>query len=619
MARNAGRLRVSLRWLLGSALGLGLFGLAGLSYSFFGVSMFVRDDDERTVIRSDTRLVHGSLRLLDRIPEADPGLDSRIGSVNLHGQFRKAISASIPFAFSYTVDVPSNAYLYFGLNRSAESTDAGKVRFTIQAVSSRGRVDLFETTVGDSPQRWRNGYLDLTAYSGRTVKLRFSAVPAEASGSAAGDVGYWSDLFLGTRRNTTARPNIFVILIDTLRYDHVSCYGYHRPTTPNIDRLATEGARFDRAISTAPWTDPAILSLFTGLYPSDVWKPLGHKEAVKELLPSGVETLAEVLSKHGYFTIAASDHPGVNYKRFGQGFDIYSTLYFADGPRRGWRETEPAKVRSQLRELLTERSPNNLFVYVHLIYPHAPYDPGPPYDNLFEPGSSRAMRPSMDGRINDYDGEIKRTDDFLGDFLNDLKELGLDKNAVLVILSDHGEGFGEHGFVHHGNSLFNELLRIPLVIHAPGRVPAGTTIGDLVRIVDVMPTILDLVGIAGGEHYRGSSLVPLMSGARESARLGFSEFPAYRIIRGQAIQSSVAKVIVPNTKRKWPNCFDLTSDPGEQTNRWHDGLVWRDELVATLDEIARTAATNQAQLVSEQEAPSEEMIRRLRSLGYVDD
>jgi arylsulfatase A-like enzyme len=481
---------------------------------------------------------------------------------------------------------------------------------------------MYDVDMASSHEGWEEGTVELGTFAGQDVQIRFntSFEDSMASTTQKSIKAYWSDLFLGSRSRASQKPNIFVILIDTLRPDHLGCYGYQRTTSPNIDKLAAEGIRFENAFSAAPWTNPSILALLTGLYPSDVWEPKPHKEAIRWSLPKKVDTLAEVLAANGYFTIAASDHPGIDYGKFGQGFDIYAHLYHVDGRYLNWRETDGKKVLKQLHTLLEGRPERGLFTYLHLIYPHQPYEPPSPYDDYFGRGTLRIRRVNSASVINMYDGEIKRTDDILGDFLTDIKRLNLDKDSIIIVLSDHGEGFWEHGLWEHGNSLYNELLHIPLIIRAPGRIAEGKTITQLVRNLDLLPTILDLAGIRyDHNNYRGISLLPLMlgEGGENSRRLAFSEFPHSKIIFGRTIQSLTEKLIDPSQDSKPLEYYDLMKDPAERNNLNATESVRISNLLSIMNDISRTASGSRIAHPAEREEPSADTIRKLKSLGYV--
>jgi hypothetical protein len=169
--------------------------------------------------------------------------------------------------------------------------------------------------------------------------------------------------------------------------------------------------------------------------------------------------------------------------------------------------------------------------------------------------------------INMYDGDIRHTDEVIKDFLADIRASGLAEDSIVILLSDHGEGFWEHGLMEHGNSLYNELLHIPLVFYAPGRVPENVIVHDVVRITDVLPTVLDLVGIPyDADDFRGRSLLPLMRNGVDSPRLAFSECPHSRIVRGRAIQSSTEKLIDSGQDGQPPEYYDLMRDSASGTS-----------------------------------------------------
>ncbi len=577
------------------------------------------------------------VRLLDMEFETDREHQLIKTSVNLDGQQRNTITGIVPFSFSYHVLVPQDGYLWFGVNQERDHTIAADLKFSVQVSNESGTESLLDLRLPTDHIGWKNLSLDLSAFAGQEVNLKFDVTTERSSKEKIATTdqsvkAYWSDLFI---TNSMNRPNIFIILVDTLRPDHLGCYGYERPTSPNIDRLALEGVRFEKAFSQAPWTDPSILSLFTGLYPSDVWEPNRHKVAIRQALPSGVDTLAEILSVNGYFTVAASDHPGVTYRRFGQGFDIFSALYHVDGPWVGWRETDAEKILEQLNTLLEGRRGNPLLTYVHLIFPHQPYEPPSPYDNYFGRGTYKVSPENRQYVINMYDGEVKLADDVVGLILKDIRRLNLDNDSIVILLSDHGEGFWEHGLWEHGNSLYNELLHVPLIIHAPNRLPKGKTIKELVRTVDLLPTILDLVGVEYDKTgLRGASLLPVVikedTKARELSsprqaqtddedwkRMAFSEFPHSRIIFGRSIQSVEEKLIDPDLGDAPLEYYEVTEDPKELDNQIQYEGGKASELMDIMNKISSSTSNSRAKYPNERHEPSEETIRKLKSLGYV--
>jgi arylsulfatase A-like enzyme len=234
-----------------------------------------------------------------------------------------------------------------------------------------------------------------------------------------------------------------------------------------------------------------------------------------------------------------------------------------------------------------------------------------------------------------YDGEVKLADDVVGLILKDIRRSNLDGDSIVILLSDHGEGFWEHGLWEHGNSLYNELLHVPLIIHSPGRLPRGKTVKELARTVDLLPTILDLVGIEYNEReLRGNSLLPLMKDeelktARLSSpaqarfndknrgRMAFSEFPHTRMIFGRSIQSVEEKLIDPDLGDTPLEYYEITEDPKELNNQAQDEGEKASELMDIMNEISSSTSNNRAKYPDERHEPSEETITKLKSLGYV--
>ncbi len=380
------------------------------------------------------------------------------------------------------------------------------------------------------------------------------------------------------------RPNIVYLLLDTLRPDHLGCYGYERDTSPRIDRMAAEGILFTRFYSVCPWTDPTIVTLFTGLYPQAVLPPALRKVAIEQKLPMELETLAEILRGEGYRTAAIMDHPGLNRKRnFDQGFEEYVNL-----PKKlGWHEwvgTPPETVFEEFTAVVEKIEKGPFFLYVHLVYPHQPYTPKPPFEGMFGPGFRKLSRHEKQGVINCYDGEIRMTDDLVGKMYDLMLERGLLDSTCILITSDHGEGFWEHGLREHGNSLYNELLAVPLVIRPPKAMNIRPgTVRDLLSNIDLFPTVLEIAGIDTPPAIPGESLVPYLEGkgAPSDGRIIFSENPHSNIPHGLACQSEKQKLVYEawkpiddlavfrkNVSAGWPLqlFFDLQKDPLEQHN-----------------------------------------------------
>jgi arylsulfatase A-like enzyme len=355
-------------------------------------------------------------------------------------------------------------------------------------------------------------------------------------------LGLWSAAHIGPRppapvtspaadevaRRPTPPPNVLLISIDTLRADHLGCYGYPRSTSPRVDALAASGTRFARAWSTTSWTLPAHVSMLSGR------SLLGHGVLGESLIPASVPMLAEVLRGAGYQTAAFVSAPYLSSQfGFARGFDLYDDFSVPFKPDRESRERAQATISAPLLHpslerwlRATARSP--FFLFVHYFDVHHAYRPPPPFDTMFDPdyqgsltGSEnfygdriRADMPARDlaHLIALYDGEIRFTDGYVGRALDLLEELGLADDTIVILTADHGEEFFEHGNKGHHRTLYEEVLHVPLVIAWPGHLQAGRVVTEPASIVDIVPTILELVGQPAQPGVEGASLVPQLRG-----------------------------------------------------------------------------------------------------------
>ena len=356
------------------------------------------------------------------------------------------------------------------------------------------------------------------------------------------------------------RPNVLWIVMDTVQADHVSCYGYHRQTTPNIDMIASEGILYENMISTASWTLPSHASMFTGMFSSQHGADAEH-----QWLDDDFDTIAEVLSSHGYRTLAYTNNrvlrPGTNML---QGFDAYIVTHsgqyvFAHSGRadgEGARElSEFLRLRRYIRRLLKKdtdvgvmddgaRETNEVvkgwianahqaeepfFLFINYMEAHLPYRSPPEYAVPYLPegvGMAEARNVNQEAKayvaekvqMDDedfailrarYDGSISYLDIRMGELFDYLRQLDILDDTVLIITSDHGENFGEHHLMGHALCLYDTLLRVPLIIRYPQLFDAGTRVDEVVQPTDLFPTILDILGIGWNEkeQVQGHSLL----------------------------------------------------------------------------------------------------------------
>ncbi|MFP4081598.1 MAG: sulfatase [Candidatus Aminicenantes bacterium] len=431
------------------------------------------------------------------------------------------------------------------------------------------------------------------------------------------------------------RSNIFFILIDTLRPDHLGCYGYLRNTSPHMDRIAEQGTVFTDFYTVCPWTNPSVATLFTGRYPLAVFPPAKHPEAIKQRLPKELDTLAEILKREGYQTFALVDHPSISKQLdYHRGFDQYTELFF----KRGWHQwlgTESQNILKDLSELLDKCQHSQFFIYLHLIYPHQPYSPPSPYDELFGEGFENVSPEEKEGVINRYDGEIKYTDELIGNIFVDLKARNLLSRTYIIMTSDHGEGFWEHGLWEHGNSLFNELLKVPLIIYPPGgRSGEPARIDGLTSFISLFPTILDFASIKDYPKGDGRSLTRELKGKnqRESQEIIYSQSPHSLCINAVSCQTDQFKFIyhprlpITNFTRskndilsgKFVELFDINEDPGEENNLSTHKKHLVKKMGIRLIRHKMKSDKKRVKLEQQKEQPQKkDYIEKLKSLGYI--
>jgi arylsulfatase A-like enzyme/Tfp pilus assembly protein PilF len=396
-------------------------------------------------------------------------------------------------------------------------------------------------------------------------------------------------------------PNLLVVTLDTLRADRVGAYGYAAAHTPRLDALAARGLRFARAATVTPLTLPAHSSLFTGTFPARH----GVRDNGGYYLGDDHATLAEVLKGRGFrtggfvsaFVLDARWGLHQGFDRYFDDFDLsrFDKAHGMDAIQRPGHETVDAAT-AWLKE--DRRRP--FFLWVHLYDPHTPYAAPPEWAQRFPRTASGA-----------YDAEIAFADAQLGRLLDVLEADGRLGRTVVAVLGDHGEMLGEHGEATHGFFVYEAAVRIPLVVAGPG-VPARL-VEDQVRIVDVMPTVLELLRVKGPAAVQGASLLPLARGQRLNL-LAVSEswFPRFHYGWSElvAIQDERFKLI----RAPRPELFDLQRDPGEASNLAPSQPPQKEALEKALDEMLARLGSAKA---AAPQALDAETAERLEALGYI--
>lgn len=398
------------------------------------------------------------------------------------------------------------------------------------------------------------------------------------------------------------RPIVVLITIDTLRADHLSCYGDSRIQTPNIDALARVGARFTEAYTPVPITLPAHTAILTGRLPMAT----GMHDFSGNKLPAGAITLAKVLRENGYAT-AAFVGGAVLDSRFGlnQGFETYYDHFdFSrlDETKLDLMKRRGDQVMDEALRWLKSQPQRPFFLWVHLYDPHYPYAPPEPYASRY--------------RANPYDGEIAFADAQVGRLLDYLREAALDQPSVIALAADHGEGLGEHGEKTHGFFIYNSTLHVPLLVKTPGLQPR--VVGSEVSLVDLMPTLLEALGIPVPGSVEGRSLLREIQGKSHlaGASILYSEtyLPLlhFRWSPLRGLQSQGVKYI----DAPQPELYDTRTDPRELKNLLNSRQSQASQMHDQLEALIRRFTAKAGNAAAEKEATDPALLERLRSLGY---
>ncbi len=536
---------------------------------------------------AEVREVRALRRSLD--PERLATAARQAWKVSLGGELRNALLATSAVASRRSAVSPSDGVLTFGFG--VPQGQAKAVRFLVGARRSAGPVTpVFERTLGPAErERWFDVTVDLASFAGESIDLELSASTADGSPPLA----FFADP-VAAGPYAGAAPDILLVSIDTLRADRLSMSGYGRRTTPKLDHFAAERAvRFSDAIAQAPSTLPSHASLFTGL---DAFRHgANHDPAADDLW-----TIAEALRGAGYRTLATTGGAKLHPRyALTQGFDVY----------RHWRQPERRDDEleaglADIRRWLAEPRTLPRFLVLHTYEVHSPYRARQPFFRQLFPdradpgcevqmrtpapdpeeghlarltadyvcqdrrtGAVRSSEPAIASAL--YDSAIAYADDRIGGLLEELARRGALDRMVVAVVSDHGESFGEHGMGMHGH-LYDDNLRVPLLLAAPGRGFEGRTIDAQIRLMDLMPTLLELAGQPVPGQLDAVSLLPLLAGRASVPDEAWSY--AVDANRGISLRSrGRLKYLFNNTA--WApllgreEVYDLRSDPGELADR----------------------------------------------------
>ena len=393
-------------------------------------------------------------------------------------------------------------------------------------------------------------------------------------------------------------PDVFLITIDTLRADHVHCYGYDRVQTPALDWLAHDGVRFTQAFTASPITNTSHASILTGLLPGSH----GVTDFAVPLSPTH-PTVAELLKKQGYHTAAFIGAVILDSKTlapgFDRGFDFYDN--FPEHPqtksRWGRVERRGMDVTQHAEAWLSKHPAGPHFMWVHLYDPHDPYEPPPPYSQTYKDHL--------------YDGEIAYADSALAHFIAYLKQSGRYRNAIIIVVGDHGEGLGEHNEDTHGIFLYDSTTHVPLIVKLPGALHAGTVVQAQVRTVDIVPTMLDLVGAPALAKSDGESLKPCFAGTDQTGRPAFGETD-YPLRFGWAPLRSLRDEGFKFIEAPRPELYNLHLDPPELHNTYEP----QDARVQKARTMLQELHTREASFAGSRNPGAQGASGELKALGY---
>ena len=514
--------------------------------------------------------------------------------IGLGDEYRNAFLGIPGKVREIVIDARPGNRLSFGYGVPDGATSAAEFRITASTPDGEGPAKtIFEDRVipGESGRtgEWHRGEVDLGVDKQGRLLLEFE-VSGDADFEPIRGFPAWSNPELISWNERITLPNIVLVSVDTLRADHLSLYGYERRTSPKLDQWARSKAIvFETAVAPSPWTLPSHTSLLSGL------DCLGHGVNHPVPVPDSLTMVAEILRQHGYFTAAVTGgsylHP-----RYGlaQGFDVYTSI---GGALVDELDRQLSWAEDWMREE-SSRQPFFLFFHTYAVHdPYRAYEPffsqltgGPPDPDLVNIHTRSSAARKKDGYLNRnrfvsqsrengesevswddmqivrdyYDSGVAYMDEGLGRLLG-----ALDDNTVVIVTSDHGEALGEHQLAGH-TSLFDHDLLVPLLVSLPGGSRAGSRVAQQVQLIDIVPTLLDIIGIEPPGDLQGSSLIPLIEGRGETGRPALS----YAALSNRGISlrepgGGGKKYIFQNVP--WPGdvegeaLYDLSEDPSEQT------------------------------------------------------
>ena len=545
--------------------------------------------------------------------------------------------------FRIRVRIPAGSTLEFGAGiywGSDPGQNKGKKRevdFYVAVKRATGTDSVFQkglTLTSAEPFVIHRQRIDLAPYAGQDVDLVFT------TRGRSDTLAFWFNPVIF--RADEDSPIVILVSLDTLRADHLSCYGYGRATSPRLDELASDSVLYENVFAPSPWTLPSHVSLLTGL------DEINHGVSTSsDRMDPDLPVLADLLRPHGFVTQAFTGGGFLNpMYGFSRGFDSYRT----EG--RMVSDNGAQVLADAVLPWLENNRQKTFFLFLHTYQIHQPYLAPAPFNRMFLDADAvldhvdlGQLRLNMENRYQPqtdaqrrnyaglYDAEIRYTDEALiGGLVDQLKALGLYDRTMLIVTSDHGEEFFEHEAWTHGHALYNETIRVPLLIKYPASREKGTRVKDIVRLTDIMPTILEELGVGyARKELDGRSLLGLKRGGPGSERM-FRSSRADGIVEDRvpgkrAVNRGFYKIIVndsyapeelsffrfPPRRQERVEVYDLAADPAETKNL----AASRPDLALSLSKYLEKAMSRAKKRASSGAAMSEDVREELKALGYI--
>jgi arylsulfatase A-like enzyme len=632
---------------------------------------------------ADAEFAIESVRLITR-KEHLRSIAAGPGWQGLDEIYRETIVSRAPERVELDLALPSRPWLDLAIG----TVEDHPVTFSVAIDTGSGDTELWRRTV-TLPRRWETQRIDLAEYADQQVTLALAL-----DGDDDGLTGFWGAPVVrnsGARvpravdANTDARlaladggsstpQGVIVFLGDTLRRDHLDAWGHNRKTAPTLTELAAEGVRFADAISMATWTKVAVPSLLSSVYPAS------HGiVGTADRLSSSATTMAEAFRGAGYATFATSSVSFTGkMTNVHQGVEVMHERASIDNGNLGHSSAKTSRTYvDRFLTWLDDHHDVPFFAFIHVFDPHDPFEPYPPYDLMWASPTGKEEHEARleqvadslddDRRIRDgnrfgperfpnseeleaagvdpdvyaahqldwYDGSIRGMDAEIARLMEGLEQRGVAGDTLLAFVSDHGEEFLDHGWGWHGNTVYGEAINVPLMLHWPGVLPAGMVVDATVESLSLMPTLLELAGVATPEGAQGQSLLPLVVSPDDPTSLGWVDRPAFSERKRMASlreradydvdQYSVVvdgwklvRNVDPPEGMAEFELYNHREDPlnHNEVSAGHPDIVERlqEELAGRLRYAeARTLPTDE----DAAEGLSPEELQRLRSLGYI--